>query len=122
MKIELDQETLKSVVSEAIFTSLTEQQRAAMIQAALSYLMTPAEDHRGYGAKTSPIQSAFNSALTGVANRIASEMLTADTTVQTHIKGLIEESVARMVSENRENTVNKIADAIAEGLTKKSSY
>lgn len=123
MKIELDQETLKSVVSEAIFTSLTEAQRQVMITSALSYLMTPQSS--GYGSSrpsTTPIQEAFNHAVGGVANRIASDMLTNDPEISSKIKGLIEEAVAKIVGENRANIIDKVANAIAEGLTKKSDY
>jgi hypothetical protein len=117
-KIEIDNETLKSVVSEAIFASFSSEQKENMIKAALSHLMTPQTNTYNHRS-ISPIQQAFNESLDRVARSIALELLEKDDAVKAQINSLIIEAMEKVTTANRESVVIKIANAIAEGIAGK---
>ena len=117
MEIKLDENNLKELVSEAILRSLDEGQRNTLIQGAIAHLLTPPAATSYDRKPASPIQAAFNNALYQVANRVAAEMLTADTEITAKVKSLLVDAVDRLANETRETTVNRIADAIRRGMT-----
>lgn len=114
VKLELDNDMMKNLVSEAIMTALTTQQREALIQGAIKHLLTPSVER--YGARSSPIEDAFQHAVRGVAEKIATEMLTNNEEVKTKIAGLLNEALTRLADTNREKTIERLADAITQGL------
>lgn len=117
MEIKLDNDQLKTVVSEAILQSLDATKKDELIKSALAYLLTP-QNTTTYGRKgESPIQCAFNNALEFLARDTAKEMLASDESIQTTIRGLISDAVKALGERNREDTVMKISNAIASGLS-----
>lgn len=119
MNLTLDPELVKTVVAEAILKSLDEQKREVLIKAALTNLLAPSDGR--YGSPDN-ITSAFNYAVRDVAQKIASEMLLSDESVKEKIRGLINEATTRLFETNREQTVTKLADAIAQGLAPRDRY
>ncbi len=116
MDIKLDPESLKDVVSAAILKSLDDTKRDVMIEAALKHLLTP-QGGSAYHKAESPLQTAFNNAVSFVATQIAKETLENDSSVKANIQALLNEAFVKVMSENREKTVSSIADAIVKGLT-----
>lgn len=114
MNISLDSEQLKSLVSEAIFKSLDEEKRNALVQGAIAHLLTPAST--GYGRAKSPIEDAFMYGVQAVATRIATEILENDEKVKEKIRDLLNESLVRVMETNREETIRKLADNITRGM------
>lgn len=122
MSVNIDTETLKQLVGENILKALDEQKREALIKSALDYLLTPPSPS-GYSTKQpSPLQSAFNDAVTFSCRTIAKEIIEKDVETQAKIRDLIRDAVVMVMEKKREETVVKIADAIAHGMALKNEY
>jgi hypothetical protein len=116
VEIKLDNDLLKSVVSEAIVKSLDEEKRNALIQGAIQALLTPQQTSGYYGRKETPVEQAFNEAVRNVAHKVAEEMLAGDERVRARLKELMNAALVKVMDDNREATVTKIADALAAGM------
>lgn len=117
MDIRIDEKLVREVVAGAIMNSLSQEQRNTLITNAVAYLLGPGEE-RGYGRgrSPSPIEQAFNNAIDFEARKVAAEVLTDNADVQTKLRELITEAVESLMTKNREDTVNRIARAIGDGL------
>lgn len=111
--ISMNSDQLKDLVQEAILRAMDENQRETLIQAAIRHLLT---SDSTYGRRESPIQHAFNSAVNGVAILIAKEQLEANTEVSAKMESLIQAALVKVMDENREKTIERIAAAITDGL------
>lgn len=115
MKLELDDPQLKSLISEAIFASLTQEKKDALIARALENLMSPTES---YGSeKVTVIQREFYEAVRCLARDLVTKELEGNTEIKEKINGMIRDAVILMTETNREATVNKMSEAIYRGLT-----
>lgn len=117
MKIDLgDDAKMKELIGEAILQSLDESKRAAIFKAAIAHILTPEKPTYGHGNAVSPLESAFNDALTWHVRRFAQDMIENDEAIKEQLKSLMAEAAAR-VFVNRDGLVDKIADAIERGLS-----
>jgi hypothetical protein len=117
VKLELNEETIRSVVSEVILASIGDEQRQNLIKAAIVHLMTPPERSiHDRGPRSSPIQDAFNHAVENMARRLAFEMLEKDESFHTKIRELISEGLEKVMTTNREATVQRISSALADAF------
>lgn len=116
MDIKLNEEQMQSIVSAAIFQTLDEQQKEMMIKDALKHLMT-AVPRGSYGERYSPLAEAFHRAVQDQARKLATEMLENNAEINTKIQSLISEGVQQLMTDKREGTVLRIADAIVKGMT-----
>lgn len=114
MDITLDKEMVKSVVSAAILQMLDAQKREALIKEAIQHLLSPGTDSWNRGR--SPLQEAFANACRLIAVEIAKEMLEKDEQVKARIRELILEAYMRVTEQNREKTVQRIAEALERGM------
>jgi len=121
MDIKLEPDALRDVVSAAILKSLDEGKRDALIESAIKHLLTP-QGGSAYHKAESPLQTAFNNAVSLVAQQVAVETMKNDATVQANIQALLTEAFTKVMSENREKTVSTIADAIVKGLSSETRY
>lgn len=118
MKIDLDQNALKELISESIFNSFSEDQKQVMIKSALQYLLSPQENGGHYGRKQpSPLEEAFNRSISRMAEQLASTVLDNDPEVKSKLNLLIQEGITKVFMESREETVGKIADAIRKAVS-----
>lgn len=115
VEINLNEGQLKEIVSEAILRAIDEKQRETLIAQAIAHLL--AEEKTGYSRDQSPIKRAFNQAAYEVAIQSARSALAGDPAVKEKIVGLIAEASERVFETNRERTVERMAQAIAEGLS-----
>lgn len=115
MNIQLDSEMMKGLVSEALMKALDQEKRDILIQSAIKHLVTP-EDHYG-SRRESPLESAFRNACHNVAQTTATEMLTNDPAFQARVRQLLDEAMVRVMDTNREATIERLAEAIAVGMT-----
>ncbi len=115
MEIKLDDKLIKSVVSEAILSAMDAQQRELLLKNAIQYLLTKQD---GYGGRQqpSPIESAFNTAVENAARILVAEMLGGDDGFKNTIRGLIVSAVDKLETDNRDERVRRIADAIQRGI------
>lgn len=93
MELKLDSEAAASIASAAIFQSLSEDQRDNVIQQAIQYLLTPQPQNPGttYGARVSktPLQLAFEQALTVAAYKAVADAVQNDPGVKENIDRLM---------------------------------
>lgn len=113
MDIKLDSVQLQELMAQAVLASLDEVKRDVLIKGAIQHLIT--KDTNRYD-RLSPIEGAFQSAVRGVAEKIATDMLANDADLSAKIRGLVNEALVRLMETNREKTVEKIASAIATGM------
>lgn len=121
MKLEIDEALMRSVISEAILTSMDENKRSMLIRGALEHLLTPTKTG-GYGPSISPLQSAFQDAAHIVARQVATEMLTIDETVKEKIRLLLLEAFELVMVKNRQETVKRLADAVTAGMAYREGH
>lgn len=119
MKLDIDDDQMKSLLSEAIYASLDEKKRGALIKGALEHLLTP-DRNSGYGVTgQTPIQRAFNNAIETVANTVVREELTKNEAVRAKIEEMMASAVAAFIGAERETMIKRMSDAIASSLTRR---
>jgi hypothetical protein len=115
LQVDLPIEMLKQIASEAILNAISPEQRDTLVRNAVAYLVTPPEN-RSYGPSYSPITQAFHDGIRSVAIRIAMEMFEKDETVRLKIRELLNEALEKVMVANREKTVQRIGEAIVDGM------
>ena len=116
MDIKLNVDQVKDIVSEAVLRSLDQDTRNTLIQGAIKSLLEPVGKDTMYSKAKSPLQQAFEQAVYSVAISIARETMEKDTIVQQQIKVLLTEAMEKVMIQNREKTVDLIANAITTGM------
>jgi len=116
MKLELEDPQLKALISEAIFASLTQEKKDALISTAIASLMAPAEGYAG-SPKTTVLQREFNDAIRCIARDLLTKEIEGNSEIKQKINGMISEAVTLMTETNRESIVAKVSEAIYRGLT-----
>ncbi len=117
MQLDLKDEDLRKLVSEAILRSLDEKKREAMISEAIKVLLTA--DTSRYSSGRSPLQDAFNSAVRIFAEEEVRKSLQSDPAVSEKIKGLIADAWTKFLDgEKRDELVSEIAEKIARSFTR----
>jgi len=118
MKLELDNEMMKGLVSEALLRSLDEGQRNTLIKGAIEHLLAPqnGDFHR---KGTSPMESAFRYACENAARTIINEEMTKDETFKTKIRELFSAALIRVMETDREQSIGKLAAAITDALVRR---
>lgn len=124
--IKLDDDSVRGLVAEAVLSSLSAEARNTLITDALKWLMTPREEanNRGYGTvkRPSPLEEAFRDAVNRAANQVVSEYLQNDPQTIENIKTLYAEAMHKLMTDGRIDTVNAIASAIGEGMSRAGRY
>lgn len=115
MRLELDEAAMKGLVSEAIFQSLDEQKREALIRSALEALLLP--NAEGYGRGKSPLQAAFEQALYRKANEIAADALSNRPEITKAVDDLVMDALRKFMGEKRDEMIEQIADGIRKAIT-----
>lgn len=120
MKIDLgNDESLKAIMSEALLRAIDQETRDRLIKEAIVHLTSPPAN-TSYGARRpSPLEEAYRWAVDAYAKRTAHEMLEKDETLQAQVKSLLNEAMERAFVTHREATVERVSNAIAEGLWKR---
>lgn len=120
LKVDLtDSAAMKDFMSQALLRALDDATREKLIQKAIEALLTAGEPY-GYGGqrRPSPLEDAFKNAVGVIAMRMAREMLEADEVVKAQIRALLNEAMERAFVTNRDTTIERVANALAEGLYK----
>lgn len=114
MDIKLDGVDFEKVFQAAIIQSLDAEKQAILIKGALEFLFKKSSS---YGS-TSPLEQAFNGAMRQCAQEYVKEVLENELEVKQKIQTLIKEAVEKMYTDGRMITVDKICNAIIDGITK----
>lgn len=118
MQLSLDNDTMKNLVSEAIFQSFDAQKREELVKVALQTLLQPPPEN--YSSRTkpkSPLQEAFESAIVDHARILVRESLTNRPEIKEELDKIILEGMNKFLTDKREDMVEKIADAMRKGIT-----
>lgn len=116
MELNISDEKLAGVVSTAILGAISEGQRDTLVTDAIKYLLTVDEKSGGYSyPKRTPLQQAFDDALTRTCHTMVSDMLKNDEAIQAEIKSLISDAYKKAL-ENRAALVGTIANSIVRGF------
>lgn len=115
MEIKLEDQQLKSLIGEAIFQSMDDQKRDALIKEAIYYLVTPKSSNYS-GKMSSPLEDAFKQALYGITRDILADQLKNDPTVSDAVHGLLAEAVQRVFITGREETLRRVEIGIIDAL------
>lgn len=114
MDLKFDAEFMSQVVSKAILDGISQDQRDALLAAAVEALVTPKRTTYGMTPKT-PIQEAFESAAEIACRQIAHETLTQDARFMDRVRELTREAIERALSaEGGEELRRKILAAITD--------
>lgn len=109
--------TVKALVTEAIFKSIDEKKREELIRTALASLLK-GEGGGSWGDRgTTPLQQCFDAAARDVARDIVREHFTKDETFKAQVAGVVKEAIEKVwAGDKREQLVNAMADVIIEGM------
>ena len=116
--IDLSDEQLQEVVSVAILQAIDKTQRDNLIKEAIRGLLAPKEEPGGYGRTgPTPIQEAFNHAVSGVAHQVAREMLENDPETKEKIRSLLNDVLQRVFDHEREQMTHAMVNAFITALS-----
>lgn len=109
--IKLDPGSVEALVHKAILEQIGEEARDKLIEGALRYLITQPQGG-GYGPKVSPLQQAFNNALTAAANQVAMDLVATSPKIKERINELLGETLgALMGHEGYDEAAESLASA-----------
>lgn len=112
-----DSDMLKALVLEAMMKSLDEKKREELLRGALETLITPV-GRNVYGARaTSPLEDAFDHAISGLARTIVREMLDTDE-VKDRVRAIAQTAFQKMASD-QERIATAMADALVTAMTRR---
>lgn len=114
--INLSPEAISSAISGAILGSLDAKTREDLIRQSLEHLLTPKKDSSWHGQKLSPLQEAFNIAVTSLARDEVKKNLETNQKVRSEIEKLVSDAFTKIFTTKRDEVVNKMADAFVQGM------
>lgn len=116
ISIPLPPDALQTIVAGAVLNAITGEHRDTIIKAALQYLLTPKEAPGYYGRRSSPLEDAFNLALSSAATRICLDHIERSEEIKTKVRELAQAAFEKAFSEP-EGLVRKMADALVGLMT-----
>ena len=116
LTVNLDPVAIREATSQAIMGLLTPELREKLIRDSIANLLNPSQNSWDRG-KT-PLQSAFNSAVEVVAQKIAAEYVAGNAEVVAKIRELMTAAMSKLVSVDAEKLTEKMGNAIAEAISR----
>lgn len=118
MEIKLDAEAASSIAAAAIFDSLSQDARDSVIKQAVQHLLTPTKDSRPgyYGSGKTPLQTAFDQALTNAAYKAVEEKVKNDPEIHAHIQELLGPLLNKTLEAEAEHFDTSLADKLGGAL------
>lgn len=118
MEIKLDAEAAASIASAAIFNSLSEDYRNEVIKQAVQHLIAPSKPSgsSSWNPGPSPLEQAFNQALTSAAYRAVEEKVKTDPTIQAEIDKLLGPIINGVLAAEAQRYNNELSDRIGKAL------
>jgi hypothetical protein len=114
MNIDLEDDDLRKLVSEAILVSLDSKKRDVLIREAIQCLLIPVKSYTG--SDTSPLQDLFNRAVSQMAYEVVESELKDNAKIKANIKELLSKAWEKLVT-NPDEVVNSIALVISRAMT-----
>jgi len=112
-----DDTAMKALVVEAMFKSLDEGKREALIKGAIAALITPTNKGHGYyGPNKSPLEDAFNDAIQQVARELVFETVRAEGPIRDRLKALCAAALEKLVLTDEGQLATELATAIVRAI------
>lgn len=100
-QINLDPETVRSIAAAAIFEQIGEESREKVLQQAVQFLLTPKKgDRYTYGADKTPLQLAFDEAISQVTREVVKDKIAEDPRIKAKIEELLGPVVMGVLEES----------------------
>lgn len=118
---DIKDEMMRGAVAKALLDSVTPETRDQLMISAISNLMKPQKNTRGYGDdEPSILQSAYNTAAYQIANQTAREWLEKDENFRAKIRDLLAKVTERFFAspEALDGLAEKMASAMTEAFRK----
>ena len=115
--IQINDESIRSAVSAAILQQLNTDNRDAILQQAVTYLITPPKDIYGR-AQPTPLQVAMNEAVARVVHRVANELIEQDEALKANIRDIATSALSKLTDADWD-TRTIVIDGIVEVLRQK---
>lgn len=112
MEIKINSEAAASIASAAIFDSLSQEARESVIQQAIQYLLTPEKDRNRYSHGKTPLQTAFEQALTVAAHKAVAERVESDPEIKAEIDKLLGPLTVQAIKASSENYRDELAEHV----------
>lgn len=121
MELKIDEEQMNALVSKAVFEMIPPEAREQLLQRAVFDLIT-GSSKSAYGNKTK-LQELFEQAVFTTARKLIEEHLTNSPVFEEKIRELFIECINRaFTGDNRDKLVNKLTNALSEGLFEGKRY
>lgn len=117
MEVKLDAEAAASIAAAAIFESMTQDARDQVLRQAVQYLLTPEKDSRyPYGNVSTPLQKAFNSALSTASYQVVQEEIQKSPEVKQAILDILGPLIQGALTAQSTEHNTSLADTIGEAV------
>lgn len=111
----IDGEAVRGIVAAAIVEKLGEDQRQALIGQAVEALLTEHKDTYGRKLADSPLVTAFNTAVVGIAREVVTDYLNTEA-VASAVRSAIETKVKEMLDEGGGWLYTTIGNAVGDRI------
>jgi TRAP-type C4-dicarboxylate transport system substrate-binding protein len=115
VQISLDGVALREATSQAIMGILTPEVRAQILQKAISHLLTPSTD--SWARQKSPIQEAFDQAVSKVAKEVAEQVVKDDPAVMDRLRALAQDVAHRVLNTDAAKLAERMAESFVRSLS-----
>lgn len=112
--LQMDEAAIREATVQALLGKLTPEFQAQLIQGAIQSILV--KDRGSYGDSLSPIERAFRDAVYTQANRIARETVEQDAALQTKLRELMADTMARMLTHGDEAARTAFVDRMAQAF------
>lgn len=114
ISIQLDPVALREATTQAIMGTLTPEVRGQIIQKAISALLTPSTN--SWDKNKSPIELAFEQAVTQLARDEAKRMISEDAPTREKVQQLLRTTADKVLGADMEKLADRMAEAFTSSL------
>lgn len=118
INLELEEKQIADLTSAALMAQLSGNQRTALIQQALNFLLEKRTVGEGYNKKTydSPLTEAFQLAVRNTAHGVARAMFEQDEAFKKQVTEVVEGAIRKVFEQRKEELIDKLASALTEAI------
>jgi hypothetical protein len=114
IQIQLDPVALREATAQAIMGTLTPEVRGQIIQKAISALLAPSTN--SWDKKKSPIELAFEQAITQLARDEAKRMIAEDEPTRLKVQELLRTTADKVLNADADKLAQRMADAFVDSI------
>ena len=114
VNIQLDPVALREATTQALMGVLTPEVREEILRKAIVSLLNPGTNSWDRGK--SPIEQAFDNAVTQIAREEAIRMVKEDPALQANVQSLLRKTADLMLNTDQDKLAQRMADAFLESI------